>query len=464
MRSPTHGIRLQPPPTQGCSLRYTPYGCRCDEILELHATALYRHRGDYESFLGAKQARLEAEDHAQAADRNKLRKELDWVRRQPKARSTKSKARLEAYEGLAARVSRVDKPLGSVSLKGGQMQRLGSAVLTCEAITVEVGGRPLLRDFSCELARGARIGVVGPNGAGKSTLLKALQQQLPLAAGTISCGETVQFGYYEQDGLLPSPDQRVLDIVQEAVSDAPGGGEDKVADERAASALLRRFLFPRSRWYARAEKLSGGERRRLQMLQVLARQPNVLLLDEPTNDLDLQTLAALEDFAEGFEGVLLCVSHDRYFLDRVCDQLFILPEPSEVEGGAAVLAWTGRFSDYLEWRDETAARKAASAQAPPAAPPPAAASPPLPPAAAEPSGDAKRGKPLSAFEARSLERLEAEVEAGTQAQSEVQARIAGFDPAKHGYTELTDWNKELETLSAELERTEEKWLELAERS
>ena len=142
------------------------------------------------------------------------------------------------------------------------------------------------------------------------------------------------------------------------------------------------------------------------MLQVLARQPNVLLLDEPTNDLDLQTLAALEDFAEGFEGVLLCVSHDRYFLDRVCDQLFILPEPSEVEGGAAVLAWTGRFSDYLEWRDETAARKAAAAQAAPAAPPLAAASvPPPQPAAVEPSGDAKRGKPLSAFEVRSLERL-----------------------------------------------------------
>ena len=233
------------------------------------------------------------------------------------------------------------------------------------------------------------------------------RRRVLLAAGTISCGETVVFGHYEQDGLLPSPDQRVLDIVQEAVSEAPGGGEDAAADERAASALMTRFLFPRSRWYARAEKLSGGERRRLQMLQVLARQPNVLLLDEPTNDLDLQTLAALEDFAEGFEGVLLCVSHDRYFLDRVCDQLFILPEPSEVEGGAAVLAWTGRFSDYLEWRDETAARKAAviSAQAATVAPPPAAASvPPPQPAAVEPSGDAKRGKPLSAFEARSLER------------------------------------------------------------
>jgi ATP-binding cassette subfamily F protein uup len=387
------------------------------------------------------------------------------VRRQPKARSTKSKARLEAYDALASRVSRVDKPLGSVSLKGEKMQRLGSSVLTCEGITVEVGGRPLLRDFSCELVRGARIGIVGPNGAGKSTLLKALQQQLPLAAGSISCGETVVFGHYEQDGLLPSPDQRVLDIVQEAVSEAPGGGEDAAADERAASALMTRFLFPRSRWYARAEKLSGGERRRLQMLQVLARQPNVLLLDEPTNDLDLQTLAALEDFAEGFEGVLLCVSHDRYFLDRVCDQLFILPEPSEAEeGGAAVLAWTGRFSDYLEWRDETAARKAASAQAAPAAPPLPAASVPPPPAAAEPSGDSKRGKPLSAFEARSLERLEAELEARAEAQREMQARIAGFDPVKHGYTELAEWNTQLDVLCTELEQTEEKWLELAERA
>ena len=161
------------------------------------------------------------------------------------------------------------------------------------------------------------------------------------------------------------------------------------------------------------------------------------------------------------------MSHDRYFLDRVCDQLFILPEPGDE--GAEVLAWTGSFSKYLEWRDETAARKAAAAQAAQAAQtasvatPPTGASASSPPAAAEPSGDAKRGKPLSAFEARSLERLEAEVEASTQAQRALQARISGFDPVRHGYTELAEWNEELAALGVELEQTEEKWLELAER-
>ena len=165
------------------------------------------------------------------------------------------------------------------------------------------------------------------------------------------------------------------------------------------------------------------------------------------------------------------LSPNRYFLHKVCDQLLILPPPSaaeaeaeaEAEGGAEVLQWTGRFSDYLTWRDETAARKVASEQATPAAPPRAAAPPP-PPAAPASSGEGKRGKPLSAFEARSLERLEAEVEARAEAQREMQARIAGFDPAKHGYTELAEWNTQLEAISAELEQTEEKWLELAERA
>ena len=269
----------------------------------------------------------------------------------------------------------------------------------------------------------------------------------------------VVFGYYEQDGLRLPEGARVVDLVQEAVSDGPEGGQDKAADERAASALLRRFLFPRERWYARVEKLSGGERRRLQMLQVLARQPNVLFLDEPTNDLDLQTLAALEDFASTFEGVLLCVSHDRYFLDKVCDRLFILPEPG---AASEILSWSGSFSEYLVWRDETEARKAAppAAAPPPAAPPPAAAA-----EAAEGAGAAaKKGKPLSAFETRSLERLEGEVEAKSEAVSALEKRIAKFDPGKNGYTDLNEWNLELEKLRADLEATEEKWLELAERA
>ena len=220
----------------------------CDEILELHATALYRHKGDYGSFLRAKEERLHAEANAEAADRNKLRAELRWVQRQPKARSTKSKARLDAYDQLASRVASTAKPLGQVTIEAG-MQRLGTAVLTCDALTVEVGGRTLFRDFSCEFARGARVGIVGPNGAGKSTFLKALMQQLPLAGGSVSCGETVVFGHYQQEGLKLPPGARVLALVQEAVARSPSGGQDAARDESAASALLRRFLFPPERWY-----------------------------------------------------------------------------------------------------------------------------------------------------------------------------------------------------------------------
>ena len=441
----------------------------CDEILELHATALYRHKGDYGSFLRAKEERLHAEANAEAADRNKLRAELRWVQRQPKARSTKSKARLDAYDQLASRVASTARPLGQVRIEAG-MQRLGTAVLTCDALTVEVGGRTLFRDFSCEFARGARVGIVGPNGAGKSTFLKALMQQLPLAGGSVSCGETVVFGHYQQEGLKLPPGARVLALVQEAVSRSPSGGQDAARDESAASALLRRFLFPSDRWYTAVERLSGGERRRLQLLSVLALQPNVLLLDEPTNDLDLQTLAVLEDFATSFEGVVICVSHDRYFLDKVCDRLVVLPRADDPK--AEVLSWSGSFSEYLTWRDETEAMRIAAANAPPPPPPP----PPPSAAAADATaaadvaeekpagGSSKSGKALSAFETRELARLEAEVEELSEEQDAIQRRINKFDPKKNGYSDLEEWNAELEALAPKMEKAEERWLELAERA
>ena len=437
----------------------------CDEILELHATALYRHRGDYGSFLKAKEERLQAEANAEAADRNKLRSELRWVQRQPKARSTKSKARLDAYEELASRVASTAKPLGQVKIEAG-MQRLGSAVLTCDAVTVEVGGRTLFRDFSCEFSRGARVGVVGPNGAGKSTFIKTLMQQLPLASGSIECGSTVVFGHYEQEGLQLPPGARVLTLVQEAVSRSPTGGQDAARDESVASGLLRRFLFPSERWYTPIERLSGGERRRLQLLSVLALQPNVLLLDEPTNDLDLQTLAVLEDFALSFEGVIVCVSHDRYFLDKVCDRLVVLPRADDPK--AEVLSWSGSFSEYLTWRDETEAMRIAAANAA-AAPPPSPAAVAATEDAAETSSggsgsSSKSGKALSAFETRELERLEAEVERLTEEQDAIQRRINKFDPKKNGYSDLEDWNAELEALAPKMEKAEERWLELAERA
>jgi len=328
-----------------------------------------------------------------------------------------------------------------------------------------LSGGYLLRDFSYEFAKNERIGVVGPNGAGKTTLLKALQQQLPLEEGRIIQGETVRLGYYSQEGLPTSDHRRVLDFVREAVSEAcPEGGA--VAHSSKATELLRQFLFPSARWSETVGRLSGGERRRLQLLQVLALEPNLLLLDEPTNDWDIDSMAILEDFLSDFAGVLVLVSHDRWFVDRACDRLFVLPGDSSGE----LKVWDGRFTDYLAWRDavdvaaaEAEAAKAAKAEAAKAAEVGAEAGSSDAQVRGE-AAEAKKARPLSKFELASLERLEAELEEYAEAKAKLQRDIDSFDPSRNGYQELDAWVQQLANLAATIETTEERWLSLAERA
>jgi ATP-binding cassette subfamily F protein uup len=255
----------------------------CQEVLELDRSDVFRHRGTYEDFLQAKQERLEVEGQQAQAQRNKLRAELQWVRRQPKARSTKSKSRLDAFESLSKKLQKAGNKLeaakGKLTIEAGT-QRLGTAVVRFVGASVDApNGKPVLRDFTYDFNSRDRVGVVGPNGAGKSTLLRALQAKLPLVGGEVSTGETVVFGHYEQTCQLPPDGMRVLELVQEAVAMAPEGGSSGEKDERMARTLLSQFLFPQSRWGERIGQLSGGERRRLQLLTVLAKQPNFLLLD-----------------------------------------------------------------------------------------------------------------------------------------------------------------------------------------
>ena len=255
----------------------------CQEVLELDRSDVFRHRGTYEDFLQAKQERLEVEGQQAQAQRNKLRAELQWVRRQPKARSTKSKSRLDAFESLGKKLQKAGNKLeaakGKLTIEAGT-QRLGTAVVRFVGASVDApNGKPVLRDFTYDFNSRDRVGVVGPNGAGKSTLLRALQANLPLVGGEVSTGETVVFGHYEQTCQLPPDGMRVLELVQEAVAMAPEGGSSGEKDERMARTLLSQFLFPQSRWGERIGQLSGGERRRLQLLTVLAKQPNFLLLD-----------------------------------------------------------------------------------------------------------------------------------------------------------------------------------------
>jgi ATP-binding cassette subfamily F protein uup len=290
----------------------------CSEVLELDSSTVYRHRGSgtgtYDTYLTRKQERLEAEGKQAAAARNLLGRELAWVRRQPKARESKSKTRTRAFEELSAQVSRAGSAQRELMISA-KSQRLGTATIALDDASLSVGdpARRVLSDFTYEFERRDRIGLVGPNGVGKTTLLRALLGQVPLSSGELRVGETIVWGHYAQQGLDFPPDARVLRFVQAAVATGPGGGADADRDEAAASRLLPQFLFPPSRWNERVQQLSGGERRRLQLLQVLAQQPNVLLLDEPTNDLDLDSIAVLEEFLiHEFKGVMIVCSHDRH--------------------------------------------------------------------------------------------------------------------------------------------------------
>ena len=432
----------------------------CKEVLELDRSAIFKHTGDYEDFLESKAARLEAEGQQTAAARNKMKQELNWVRKQPKARESKSKSRLEAYEALKKKVGKAENRAAatakSLQIEAGA-QRLGNTIVSFEDATLNApSGVAVLKDFTYDFRRRDRVGIVGPNGAGKSTMLKALQDQLPLETGEIEIGETVCFGHYEQTGMEWPSNMRVLDVVREAVATSPNGGRSADADERAASGLLGQFLFPPPRWGERIGKLSGGERRRLQLLTVLAKQPNFLLLDEPTNDLDLDSIQVVEDFLlESYNGVLVVVSHDRYFLDKVCDHHFVLSG----DGTGELVDWQGTFSEYLTYRDAKAAIEAEAA----AAPPKEAAAPSPPPSAPKAAED-KASKPLSNFEIKEMERLEAELDGLNEERDALQKRIAGFDPNRNGYTELNEWTEAESALGPRIDTVEEKWLALAERA
>ena len=432
-------------------------------MLELERSCVYRHRGSYDEYLSSKQKRLEDEGAQASAARNKLARELEWVRRQPKARESKSRSRVEAYEALAAKVSRLSGKRDSLEISAS-MRRLGSALVRVVGASLDagvasddgVGVKPVLRGFSYEFSKKDRLGVVGPNGAGKSTFLRALQAELPLRAGKIETGETVVFGHYEQQGMSVAPETRVLRLVQAAVAAAPGGGASADADERAASRLLGQFLFPPARWNVRFDKLSGGERRRLQLLCVLAKQPNFLLLDEPTNDLDLDSIGVLEEFLlNEYAGVLVVVSHDRYFVDKVTDHLLVLAG----DGTGGAVDWQGSFTEHLQYQ-EAQAQLQQQAQAPPPPPQPQAA-----PSAPQ-GGGSKAGKPLSDFERRAMERLEAELEALGDEQAALQEKIDGFDSTSQfsSYTELSEWTVKIDELQATIDEREVKWLELAERA
>jgi len=306
----------------------------CNTIVELDRGKIFNYNGNYAYYLEKKSEREALDATVQHKNQQLLKKELEWMRRMPQARATKSNARINAFYDLEEKTrKKSDNQTINLQMK---MSRQGGKIIEIGHIAKSFDGRPIINDFSYTFKKGDRIGLAGKNGTGKSTLLNIITSQLAPDAGTVDTGETTVFGYYKQGGLTFDPKERVIDIVK---SDAE---YIKMADGSVitASALLTLFLFPPKKQHGMVEKLSGGEKKRLNLMKVLMQNPNFLILDEPTNDLDIDTLNVLEEFLENFPGILMLVSHDRYLLDKMSDQLFIM------EGEGVVKIYNGNYSEY----------------------------------------------------------------------------------------------------------------------
>jgi ABC transport system ATP-binding/permease protein len=401
-------------------------------IVEVEHGHLYAYPGNYSKFLELKDARAAQQATDEARRQTILKKELAWLRRGARARTTKQQARIDridAMQAAAPEASPGELELSSLS------RRLGKRVIELKHISKAYGDQALIRDLGLTIAPRDRLGIIGPNGSGKTTLLNLIAGRVSPDAGAIDVGTTVHMAYYDQESAGLDESQRVIDYIKEGAELVRTGAGALIS----AAQMLERFLFPPEMHYSLIGKLSGGERRRLYLLRTLIAAPNVLLLDEPTNDLDIQTLAVLEDYLDDFAGAVIAVSHDRYFLDRVAERLLAF------EGDGVVVEYPGAYSFYAE---ATAHR--AAAEAAPERPKPKPATPATP----------ARPRKLTFKEQRELQGLEGRIAELEAAQADLSERIntvAGDD-----YQALMRLTAELERVGTELEAAVERWAELAE--
>ena len=313
----------------------------CNEIIELDNGKLYTYKGNYSYYLEKKEERIASENSSVDKAQNLFVKELAWMRRQPKARTTKSKSRQDDFYLIKEKAESRRKE-NKVELEIN-MERMGSKIIEIHKISKKFGEKVILNNFSFDFQRGARIGIIGKNGTGKSTFLNLLTQTIAADSGKVVMGETIKIGYYTQSGINPKPGQRVIDIIKEYGEFIPLAKGRMIS----ASQLLERFLFDPKKQYDYVEKLSGGELKRLYLCTVLIQNPNFLILDEPTNDLDIITLNVLESFLLDYPGCLLVVSHDRYFMDKIVDDLFVF------RGDGIVENFPGNYSDFRAYEDSS---------------------------------------------------------------------------------------------------------------
>jgi len=405
----------------------------CNEILELEQGNIYRYKGNYAYFLEKKQERESAMLAETEKARNLLRKETEWMRRQPKARTTKSKARIESYHHLkeAATLKTVDQPNEILM----QSARMGKKILELHNIRKSFDDNLVIEDFSYVFKKKEKVGIVGMNGTGKSTLLNIITRNLPPDRGTVSTGETIQFGYYHQDGLKIDENKKVIDVIKD-IAESIKMGKDTWFP---AAQFLHYFNFPYNTQNDFVRKLSGGEKRRLYLCTVLMKNPNFLILDEPTNDLDIDTLNVLEDFLADFGGCLIVVTHDRYFLDNLVDHIFVF------EGNGKIKDFPGNYTDYQlkksqEKKQDKKEEKTTQSK---------------PVASARPS----EKKKLTYKEQKEFETLEAEIPILEKQKAEALEQMNSGSLSPEELQEVSELYARLEK---ELEEKEFRWLELSE--
>ncbi|MEE6727100.1 ABC-F family ATP-binding cassette domain-containing protein [Pediococcus acidilactici] len=400
-----------------------------NHIWELSFGHLYEYEGNYAKYVEQKALREQQNEASQEKKYKLYKQELEWIKRGPKARGTKQQARINKFEKLDQDVHAPKEIDQDVEI-GLSQQRLGKKVIEIKHLDLQVGNHPIAHDFTKLIQAGDRIGITGANGAGKSSFLNAIAGKLPIQGGTIDIGETVKIGYYTQK-MEPIPeDKRVINYIKEIGQEVVNRDGEKIS----VTSLLEQFLFPKFMHGSLIKKLSGGEKRRLYLIKVLMQQPNVLLLDEPTNDLDIATLTVLENYLEHFNGTVLTVSHDRYFLDKVSDQLLIF------DGNGQIEQYTGQISDYLKQRAQTTATNAAT---------PKSRTEPTPVA-----NKPKKKKKRTYAEEKEWQTIEAEIDKLEQKSKSITEQMNEYAA---DYGKLSELQAELNQVSDELEAKMARW-------
>ncbi len=405
----------------------------CDTIFELADESLYKYKGNFSYYLEKKAERQEQLQSTIEKARNSFRKELDWIRRQPKARGTKQKARVDAFQDIKKTASqRLDEDELELPVK---MERLGSKIVEFHKIGKAFGNLPILNSFSYNVQRKERMGIVGKNGTGKTTFLKMLLGSEPLDKGKIVVGETVVFGHFSQDLIKVNDDFKVIDVVKEVAEFIPL----EKGKQLSAAQLLERFLFPRSMHYNFVRKLSGGEKRRLKLLRVLMGNPNFLILDEPTNDLDIFAMAVLEEYLRNFKGCLIVVSHDRYFMDKMVDHLLVF------QGGGEVKDILGNYTDFRK-NEKEAQKEKKSVN-------------PIKKTEVKQNSTEQKKTKLSFKEKEEFNRLERDLEQLEQEKSELSN---GLSDESRSNADLYEMGKRLGEVVQQIDQKTDRWMELAE--